>query len=306
MRSRQIMAIRINCCSISKLHVYTYIFISLLWQWALPQTWSITVKSNEFFVHTNARYFPHLMLFFFSNIDCNRTSCDLVITAYGHNWFFCKWFIWFGVCNWVFMLITISDDVKLLKSNEFTDLKNEKKRIYASRGNCKKKIPNTGYWSQGYDFRFMISECMISINLCSLTKHFHNLASTPWGWPFPSRWPSYTCAVFVSFRSFAYQKPWSITYKQVKYLSFAILDRPVRENKLHSVVPCFDDLKIKRLTFRPSSNAAAKLQSIIFIRDFDCFYCWLCWCCCCCCRSFVVLSTEFIGIIIVSPLCIQG
>lgn len=141
MRSRQIMAIRINCCSISKLHVYTYIFISLLWQWALPQTWSITVKSNEFFVHTNARYFPHLMLFFFpsSNIDCNRTSCDLVITAHGHNWFFCKWFIWFGVCNWVFMLITISDDVKLLKSNEFTDLKNEKKRIFASRGNWKKK-----------------------------------------------------------------------------------------------------------------------------------------------------------------------
>lgn len=49
----------------------------------------------------------------------------------------------------------------------------------------------------------------------------------------------------------------------------------MRENKLHFVVPCFDDPKIKRLTFRPSSNAAAKLQSIIFIRDFDCFYCWL-------------------------------
>lgn len=39
---------------------------------------------------------------------------------------------------------------------------------------------------------------------------------------------------------------------------------------------------------------------IVFIVDY--FWC----CCCCCCRSFVVLSTEFIGIIIVSPLCIQG
>lgn len=155
-RSRQIMAIRINCCSISKLHVYTYIFISLLWQWALPQTWSITVKSNEFFVHTNARYFPHLMLFFSSsNIDCNRTSCDLVITAHGHNWFFCKWFIWFGVCNWVFMLITISDDVKLLKSNEFTDLQ-KKNNIHIQRKLKKKDSKHrplkSGIWFSVYDF----------------------------------------------------------------------------------------------------------------------------------------------------------